>query len=96
MNLVLTQAAETDLEAIADWIGADNPRRALSFVQELLAACEAIIFAPHAYPIAPRFVDQGIRRKVHGDYLIFYRLDPDAVTVLHILNGARDYDSLLR
>ena len=35
MRLNFTPMAEQDLEAIADYIAADNPGRALSFVREL-------------------------------------------------------------
>src|SRR5271165_4459798 len=35
MKLVFTDEATADLREIADWIAAGNPRRALSFVDEL-------------------------------------------------------------
>ena len=28
---------------------------------------------------------------VHGNYLVFYRVEVDHVTVLHVLHGAMDY-----
>ena len=37
----------------------------------------------------------GIRRKVHGNYLIFYRLGGNEVEIPHMLHGARDYERLL-
>jgi len=37
----------------------------------------------------------GIRCRVHGNYLIFYRIDPDKLTIIHALQGARDYELLL-
>lgn len=45
MRLAFTPLAEQDLEAIADYIAADNPTRALSFVRELRAQCQRIMFA---------------------------------------------------
>jgi plasmid stabilization system protein ParE len=30
---------------------------------------------------------------VHGNYLIFYRIDPDHV--VHVHHGARDYEAIL-
>lgn len=32
---------------------------------------------------------------MHGNYLIFFRVSDEAVDVLHILHGARDYEKLL-
>jgi plasmid stabilization system protein ParE len=95
MKVVVSQAAEADLETIADWIAQDNPRRALSFVIELRDACMSLGHTPRAFPLEPRHEAHGIRRRVHGNYLIFYRIDPDQVTIIHILHGARDFEPLL-
>jgi toxin ParE1/3/4 len=35
MRLELARFIESDLAAIGDYIAADNPRRALSFIQEI-------------------------------------------------------------
>jgi hypothetical protein len=32
---------------------------------------------------------------VHGHYLIFYRITTDAVEIIHVLHGARDFESVL-
>jgi plasmid stabilization system protein ParE len=32
---------------------------------------------------------------VFGAYLIFYRVEADRVSIIHILHGARDYEALL-
>jgi toxin ParE1/3/4 len=90
-----TESAEDDLEAIADWIARDNKPRALSFVLELKAACMTIADFPEAWPLVLRYQAQGIRRKVHGNYLIFFTLTKSEVTIIHILHGAREYESLL-
>ncbi|MGQ0485503.1 MAG: type II toxin-antitoxin system RelE/ParE family toxin [Hyphomicrobiales bacterium] len=95
MILILTAAATADLEAIGDWIAKENPARALTFVRELRDACQRLLDSPSGYPLVPRFERFGVRRKVHGDYLIFYRPLPGRVEVIHILHGARDYESLL-
>ena len=50
---------------------------------------------PRAYPLLPNWEDRGVRRRVHGNYLIFYRIGPDAVEVLHVLHGAMDYERML-
>ena len=95
MKVVLTASAEDDLESIADWIAQDNPGRALSFVMELREICEALGHTPRAYPLVPRYEHTGVRRRVHGNYLIFYRVEADLAVVLHVLHGARDYEPLL-
>jgi toxin ParE1/3/4 len=95
MRLILTSAAEAELEAIGDWIERDNPDRALTFIRELRRACETLVEMPRGYALVPRYEHTGIRRRVHSNYLIFYRIVPDAVEILHILHGARDYEPIL-
>ena len=95
MNVLITAAAKVDLIEIRDFIRPHNPGRAASFVQELLDACQALDDAPLGFPLVPRYERSGIRRKVHKDYLIFYRVSEGRVEVIHVLHGARDYEALL-
>jgi addiction module RelE/StbE family toxin len=95
MRVVVTAAAKADLLAIRRTIEADNPTRALSFVEELLNRCLALADTPRAFPLVPRYERFGIRRCVHGNYLIFYRLQPEQIEVIHVLQGARDIEVLL-
>lgn len=91
MIVRITASAEDDLERIGDYIAQDNPKRALSFVLELRDKCLALADTPCGFPLVPRYERFGIRRCVHGNYLIFYRADDDQVTVVHVVHGARDY-----
>jgi toxin ParE1/3/4 len=95
MKLIFTGAAEAELEAIGDWIDRENPDRAVSFVRELRHACDTLVEMPRGYPLVPRYEHTGVRRRVHGNYLIFYRIVGNAIEVLHILHGARDYEAIL-
>jgi plasmid stabilization system protein ParE len=93
--VVVTDEAAYDLERIGDAIAQDNPARAITFVRELRLSCESLGEFPKAYPLVPRYEDSGVRRRVHGNYLIFYRIGMDTVDVLHVLHGAMDYGTLL-
>jgi toxin ParE1/3/4 len=95
MKLVFTDEARQDLIDIGDHIARDNPTRALTFVQKLRATASEILRTPQAFPILPRYVHLGLRRRVHGDYLIFYRSNGAEVSIVRILHGARDYEALL-
>ncbi len=95
MVVIISGPAEAALENIADYIAAQNPSRALSFVRELRDRCEALSDAPRAYPLVPRYEHFGIRRRRHGNYLIFYRVDGETIEVVHILHAAHDYHRLL-
>ena len=95
MKVVLTAEARGDLEQIADFIAQDNPVRARSFVRELVEKAREIGATPRGFPVVPRYAHLRVRRRVHGAYLIFYRVEADRVSILHILHGARDYEALL-
>jgi toxin ParE1/3/4 len=95
VKVVITTEALEDLERIAAYIAQDNPQRARSFVQELVGKTRELGDLPQGFPLVPRYAHLGIRRRAHGSYLIFYRVEDDRVTVIHILHGARDYEVLL-
>ena len=95
MRVVISRSAVADLEAIADWIAADNPKRAAAFANLLRERCLQLAEMPRAFPLVPRYESLGIRRRPIGDYLIFYRVTDRVVEVLHVLHGARDYEGIL-
>jgi toxin ParE1/3/4 len=95
MNVRLSSEARKDLIAIGDYIARDNPLRASTFVRELAKACVELSSTPLGYPIVRRYEAKGIRRRVYGNYQIFYRVTGEQVFVIRVLHGARDTDALL-
>lgn len=95
MIVHLSAEAEYDLEAIGDYIARNNPARALSFLQELRSKCLGLADMPERFPLVPRYEATGVRRRAHGDYLIFYRVETEKVVIIHILHGAQNYSATL-
>jgi len=95
LKVIFARAASSDLLEIGDWIAQDSRRRAHTCVEELEAACLGLGANSNRFQLVPGHEASGLRRRVHGAYLIFYRVDTDRVTVLRILHGARDYEPLL-
>ena len=95
MKVFITASARADLDEIFDYIAVDNPSRALTFTDKLVDRCHELGDFPKAYPLVPRYEDHGFRRRVCGNYLIFYRLQPGRVEVLRVIHGARDYERFL-
>jgi len=93
--VVVTAGAERDLEDIASYVAAQSPRSALMLIRGLREKCESLADTPRGYPLVPRYEHKGVRRRPFGNYLIFYRVGQDAIEVIHILHGARDYEPLL-
>ena len=95
LQVVITEAAYDDLAAIGRYIRADSPRRAETFVREVLSRCERLGEMPRAFPLLPRWEDRGIRRRPFGNYLNFCRIVDETVEVLRVIHGARDYEAIL-
>ena len=95
MKVVFAKPARADLSEIGDYIARRNPQRARSFVQELRAVAAQLGAMPEAYPLVARFAGRGIRRRPFGNFLIFYRVGDGGLTILRILHGARDHETLL-
>lgn len=95
MIVRITNEAEDNLEVIGNHIAKDNPDRALTFVRELRQSCLGLAEFPDRFPLVARYETKGVRRRLHGSYLIFYRVEPEQVVVLNILHGAQDYAAIL-
>jgi toxin ParE1/3/4 len=90
-----TAQAERDLEEIGDYIAADNPSRALAFVQAIREHCERIAHAPSGYPTHPE-LGENLRSCPHGRYRIFFQPRTDDVLIVRILHAARDLAALFQ
>lgn len=95
MRVVITAPAEADLEQIGDYIAGDSPDRAISFSRELRNRCEGLSEHPNRYPLVHRSGNNSVRKCTFRSYLISCRVREDRVEVLHILNGAMDYEAIL-
>ena len=95
MIVVFTREAEDSLERIGDYIAQDNPQRALTFIEEVRSAALALADFPTAYPLVSRYSRLGVRRRVHGNYLIIFQIVRDRIVILSIVGGAQDYDRLI-
>lgn len=94
-EVVITKAAWSDLFEISKRIKLDNPPRSQSFVSELYDRCISLRNFPESHARISDSKQRGVRRAVHGNYLIFFRIMGATVEVIHIMNGAMDYMRLL-
>ncbi|MGV3548827.1 type II toxin-antitoxin system RelE/ParE family toxin [Rhizobium sp.] len=76
-------------------IAADNPSAADTFIAETYRTCLNLGSFPKSHPLIADPKKRGIRRAVHGNYLIFFEIRDESVDVVHVIHGARDYQRLL-
>ncbi len=92
--VVFSRKAEQDLEDIADYIAADNPRRAASFVRELRERCSTFGTLPESARPFP-----GLAPDAHilpyGNYVILCRNLLREVSIERVVHGARDILALI-
>lgn len=94
MRCLYSARAVDDLDDIAGYITRDNPRRALSFIDELQQRCEQLTQFPAAAALRPD-IAEGIRMVPFGRYLILYSVAGDRLLIERIVHGARDIPGLL-
>lgn len=93
-ELIWRKRALTQLEAIFDYIRADNPKAAKICVEEIIAASDRL----RHFPLSGRAYDNRYRILVVRNHLVLYRHEQLAgrVILTAVLDGRRDVAALLR
>ena len=94
MRLELSGLVEADLDLIAATIAEDNPRRAVSFIQEIRVKLAAVAQDPLIYQLRPD-IGEGARMASVGRYAILFRVAVDVVRVERVVYGGRDLPEML-
>lgn len=89
MRVEFSALVEDDLEGIADFIAADNPSRAVSFVQEIRAQCDQLGQNPLMYRLRPE-IGAEVRLVATRRYVILFRVVGDVVRIERVVHGSRD------
>jgi addiction module RelE/StbE family toxin len=84
-----TSEATSDLEEIALYIARDNPRAAEAWIDKLIDRAEKAGIHPLAGRVVPEFGERAVREVFVGTYRIIYRIEPDRIVVLTVLEGHR-------
>jgi toxin ParE1/3/4 len=92
LTVTYSALAERELEEIGLWIARDNPVRAITYVEELRAACDGIGDHPGRYPIVGG--SPPLRKKLFYPYLILYRERRNGVLIVSVRHGRRDSSTL--
>lgn len=93
MKVRISTRAAKDLEEIGDWIARDDPARAATFVDELLARGFSLARSPRRFPEVA--AGRGLRKMSWRGYVILYRIESDCVEIARIAQGSRNWVSFL-
>jgi plasmid stabilization system protein ParE len=88
-EIVWTEPALADLEAIADYIALENPAAAAALVRRVLAHGEQLAVHPESGSRPPELARSRYRQIVEPPCRLFYRFDGETVFVLHAMRTER-------
>lgn len=94
-RLIWTEPALADLEAIADYIALDNPDAACRLVQQVFASIARLERHPHSGKRPVELPCTPYREVLVAPCRVFYRVDGDAVLLLHVMRAERLLQKLL-
>jgi toxin ParE1/3/4 len=83
-----TSGAIADRDAIFDYIETDNPRAAVA--QDQLLSARAQILAQFPLLGRPGRL-AGARELVEGNFIMVYEIAADAIRIIRVLHGARQW-----
>jgi toxin ParE1/3/4 len=65
-----------------------NPTRAITYIDEIIDACLTLSQHPERCALTPQF-GKDVRRLLHGEYGIFFRIFDQTIQVSRVLHGHR-------
>ena len=86
-EIVWTEPALTDLDAIADYIALDDPDAARGLVRRVFQHVEQLADHPRSGPRPPELKRSRYRQIVEPPCRVFYRHDKDHVYILFVMRS---------
>ena len=94
-EVIWTEPALSDLEAIADYIALDNPAAAAALVQRIFAHVGQLAEHPLSGSKLPELEGWRYRQIVEPPCRAIYRHEKGKVHILHVVRGERLLDQSL-
>ncbi|MBU7007868.1 type II toxin-antitoxin system RelE/ParE family toxin [Phosphitispora fastidiosa] len=99
--LVIAEAAEADLDRIADYISCElkEPITALKQLERIEAAMMALEELPERHSLVQDkyLAAKGMRKLPIDNYLLFYTVNKskNTINIVRVLHGRRDWESIV-
>ncbi len=90
-ELIWTEPALADLDAIADYIALDDPEAARRLVLRIFRHVEKLATHPESGSRPPEMRRSRYRQIVEPPCRIFYRYDGERIFVLHVMRGEQQF-----
>ena len=86
-EVIWTEPALADLEAIAEYIAIENPKAAQAFVRRVMAHTDRLAQHPALGPVPPELKGERYRQIVEPPCRVFYRLDGELALIVHVMRS---------
>jgi toxin ParE1/3/4 len=90
-----SKPAVQDFEQFLDYIEKSRPRAAIEVGEELILACERLSLSPQMGSSFAHW-QTGLRGFSCKSFVNYFIAVPDGITVVRILHGAQDAESIFR
>jgi toxin ParE1/3/4 len=94
MRLSITRLAQSDIDAVHDYIAIDKPSAAIRWVQRMRDEFKYLAKNPGAGE-SREDVRPDLRSYTVGSYVVYFRIGKDALEIVRVLHGRRDVGMLL-
>jgi plasmid stabilization system protein ParE len=88
-EVIWTEPALHDLDAIADYIALDDPVAARGLVQRIFDHVDQLATHPDSGSKPPELKGWSYRQIVEPPCRVFYRRESDSVYILYVMRGER-------
>ena len=88
-EIVWTEPALSDLDAIADYIALDKPEAARRLVQRVFEHVEQLTIYSRSGSVSRELRGSRYRQIVEPPCRVFYRYDGEQVFILHVIRGEK-------
>lgn len=86
-QIIWTEPALSDLDAIADYIALDDPQAARNLVRKVIEHVEQLEKHPDSGSRLPEMRRSRYRQIVEAPCRVFYRHDGERVFILYVMRG---------
>lgn len=93
VEIVWTDPAVGDLEAIADYIAIENPMAAQKLVSKVLAHVGQLQDHPESGSFVPETLDKRYRQIIENPCRVIYRFDGERIFIVHVMRAEQLFNS---
>jgi plasmid stabilization system protein ParE len=86
-QVIWTEPALNDLDAIADYIAVENPIAAGALVQRVFGHVDQLEAHPESGPRVPELKRSRYRQVVEPPCRVIYRFDGEKIFILHVMRS---------